>query len=235
MLMPKRTKYRKMMQGPDDRARPTAGSTIAFGEFGLQATGAGLDQQPPDRGCPPRDHQLPEARWQGLDSDLPGQAGDAEAGRNPHGFRQGQPGVLGRRGQAGPDHVRDRRRVRGSRPKRRCAAPAMKMPMDCRFVERAADRRRRRLERSEHVDEPRRRWRHEAGRDSRAGRRADSTSSSTELHAEWRNLRFQEAVGQLTATARIRQIRKDIARIHTIRTEREIERAWRCGRRQRRR
>ena len=44
-----------------------------------------------------------------------------------------------------------------------------------------------------------------------------------ELLAEWRNLRFQEAVGQLTATARIRQIRKDIARIRTIQTEREIE------------
>jgi large subunit ribosomal protein L29 len=44
-----------------------------------------------------------------------------------------------------------------------------------------------------------------------------------DLQAEWRNLRFQEAVGQLTATARIRQIRKDIARIRTIQTEREIE------------
>ena len=33
---------------------------------------------------------------------------------------------------------------------------------------------------------------------------------------------FQEAVGQLTATARTRQIRKDIARIKTIQTEREI-------------
>lgn len=43
-----------------------------------------------------------------------------------------------------------------------------------------------------------------------------------ELQAEWRTLRFQEAVGQLTATARIRQIRKDIARIRTIQTEREI-------------
>ena len=43
------------------------------------------------------------------------------------------------------------------------------------------------------------------------------------LLAEWRNLRFQEAVGQLTATARTRQIRKDIARIKTIQTEREIE------------
>lgn len=44
-----------------------------------------------------------------------------------------------------------------------------------------------------------------------------------ELYSEWRDLRFQEAVGQLTATARIRQIRKDIARIRTIQTEREIE------------
>ncbi len=40
-----------------------------------------------------------------------------------------------------------------------------------------------------------------------------------ELHTEWRDLRFQEAVGNLTATSRIREIRKDIARVHTIRTE----------------
>ena len=45
----------------------------------------------------------------------------------------------------------------------------------------------------------------------------------TDLLAEWRSLRFQQAVGQLTATARTRQIRKDIARIKTIQTEREIE------------
>jgi len=45
----------------------------------------------------------------------------------------------------------------------------------------------------------------------------------SDLLGEWRALRFQEAVGQLTATARIRQIRKDIARIKTIQTEREIE------------
>jgi large subunit ribosomal protein L29 len=43
------------------------------------------------------------------------------------------------------------------------------------------------------------------------------------LLSEWRGLRFQQAVGQLTATARTRQIRKDIARIKTIQTEREIE------------
>ncbi|MDP9364321.1 MAG: 50S ribosomal protein L29, partial [Chloroflexota bacterium] len=39
-----------------------------------------------------------------------------------------------------------------------------------------------------------------------------------DLHEEWRDLRFQEAIGQLTATARTRAIRKTIARIHTIRT-----------------
>jgi large subunit ribosomal protein L29 len=42
-----------------------------------------------------------------------------------------------------------------------------------------------------------------------------------ELHAEWRDLRFQEAVGQLTATSRTKQIRKDIARILTIIGENE--------------
>lgn len=47
----------------------------------------------------------------------------------------------------------------------------------------------------------------------------------TELHQELRDLRFQEAVGQLTATARPAQIRRDIARIHTIRTEMESQTA----------
>ena len=40
-----------------------------------------------------------------------------------------------------------------------------------------------------------------------------------ELYGEWRDLRFQEAVGQMTATSRIRLIRKDIARIKTIQGE----------------
>lgn len=44
-----------------------------------------------------------------------------------------------------------------------------------------------------------------------------------DLHSEWRTHRFDEAIGKLTATARIKQIRKDIARIHTIRTERQMD------------
>ncbi len=43
----------------------------------------------------------------------------------------------------------------------------------------------------------------------------------SELHRELRDLRFQDAVGQFTATSRPREIRKAIARIHTIRTEKE--------------
>lgn len=49
-----------------------------------------------------------------------------------------------------------------------------------------------------------------------------------DLHEEWRDLRFQEAIGQLTATSRTREIRKTIARIHTIRTERTTDAAARA-------
>ena len=36
------------------------------------------------------------------------------------------------------------------------------------------------------------------------------------LKKEQFNLRFQQATGQMENTARVRQIRRDIARIHTI-------------------
>lgn len=45
-----------------------------------------------------------------------------------------------------------------------------------------------------------------------------------ELREEWRQLRFDQAVGRLQNTSRIGQIRRDIARIKTIQTERVIER-----------
>jgi large subunit ribosomal protein L29 len=43
-----------------------------------------------------------------------------------------------------------------------------------------------------------------------------------ELRTEWRDLRFDEAVGKLTNPMRIRQIKREIARIKTIETERRI-------------
>ncbi|MBX3071785.1 MAG: 50S ribosomal protein L29 [Thermomicrobiales bacterium] len=59
----------------------------------------------------------------------------------------------------------------------------------------------------------------------RALSEAQIETTLTELHEEWRNLRFQEAVGQLTDNARIRTIRKDIARILTVQHERRIDAA----------
>jgi large subunit ribosomal protein L29 len=59
--------------------------------------------------------------------------------------------------------------------------------------------------------------------DVRALSEAQLDIQLNELHDEWRNLRFQEAIGRLTDTARIKKIRKDIARIKTIRGEREFE------------
>ncbi len=41
-----------------------------------------------------------------------------------------------------------------------------------------------------------------------------------ELKKEALNLRFQRASGQLEATARIRQVRRDIARVRTVMGER---------------
>ena len=47
----------------------------------------------------------------------------------------------------------------------------------------------------------------------------------TELKGELFNLRFQLATGQLDNPMRIRQVRKDIARVKTILRERELKAA----------
>ncbi len=79
MLMPKRTKYRKMMKG---RMTGIAyrGSTISFGEYGLQALEPAWINSRQIEVSPSISNQLFEAWWQGLDPDLPGQAGHEEAG-----------------------------------------------------------------------------------------------------------------------------------------------------------
>lgn len=46
-----------------------------------------------------------------------------------------------------------------------------------------------------------------------------------EMHQELFNLRFQLATGQLRNTARLSQVRRDIARLRTILRERELA-AW---------
>ena len=42
------------------------------------------------------------------------------------------------------------------------------------------------------------------------------------LKDELFNLRFQQATGQLSDTARLKTVKKDIARIKTVMTEREL-------------
>lgn len=47
-------------------------------------------------------------------------------------------------------------------------------------------------------------------------------SKVNELKTEWQSLRFDEAVGKLTDSTRIRKIKRDIARVKTIQTERVL-------------
>ena len=49
------------------------------------------------------------------------------------------------------------------------------------------------------------------------------TEKIAELKKEQFNLRFQKATGQLENTSRVRQVRRDIARIKTIQNQRAAE------------
>ena len=59
-------------------------------------------------------------------------------------------------------------------------------------------------------------------KDLRANNPQDLVAKLGELKAELFNLRFQLATGQLENTARIKFVKKDIARINTVLTERKI-------------
>lgn len=51
----------------------------------------------------------------------------------------------------------------------------------------------------------------------------------TQCHSRWRELRFDDAVGKLTNTSEIRKLRRTIARVHTILTERRMGAAVAAG------
>lgn len=53
------------------------------------------------------------------------------------------------------------------------------------------------------------------------------TTAMAEAKEELFNLRFQLATSQLVNTARLKDVKKDIARINTVMREREIE-EWRA-------
>ena len=52
--------------------------------------------------------------------------------------------------------------------------------------------------------------------------RAELNAKVVELKEELFNLRFQNATGQLESHGRLRAVRKDIARIYTVLTERDL-------------
>jgi large subunit ribosomal protein L29 len=52
--------------------------------------------------------------------------------------------------------------------------------------------------------------------------RGELNTKVTELKEELFTLRFQAATGQLESHGRLRAVRKDIARIYTVLTEREL-------------
>lgn len=55
----------------------------------------------------------------------------------------------------------------------------------------------------------------------RAMQTADIEGKIKDLKRQLFDLRFQAAVGQLTDTAQLKNIKKDIARMYTVLTERE--------------
>jgi large subunit ribosomal protein L16 len=137
MLQPKRTKYRKQFKG---RIKGVAkgGTALNFGSYGLKAL-------EPDR---VNARQIEAARraitrhmkragrvWIRIFPDVPVTSKPTEVRM---GKGKGSVGLLGGQGQAGPDHVRNRRR------QRRIAREALrlgaaKLSVKTRFVQRIAE------------------------------------------------------------------------------------------------
>ena len=137
MMQPKRTKYRKRHKERND-GLTKAGAELNFGAFGMKATTNARDHRASDRGGAAGDHAPSQARRPGLDPDLPGPAGEQEAGRGAHGQGQGLSRVLGGAGQGRPDDVRDRRRA-GGLAQEAIRRGAAKLPLRTRFVARVGE------------------------------------------------------------------------------------------------
>ena len=182
MLSPKRVKHRKQHRGRKRRAlaRPDQGAVRRVRPQGARGR---LAHQPPDRGRPYRDDPQDQAWRQGLDQRLSRQALHEEAGRDPHGLRQGLARGLGRRRQAGPRDVRAGRRARAARP--RGDAPGR--PQAARQDEVRACARTTR-------------W-HERHASCATWTTTSSSSTSATARRELFGLRFQHATGELENTA----------------------------------
>src|SRR5215207_4445468 len=166
-------------------------------------SGAGLDNEQADRGGAYRDDAEDQAWREGLDQHLPPQARDQEARRDEDGQRQGEPRVVRGRRQARPRNVRDERRERGP------GAPGH----DARCPE-APDQ------------DPlpgARRWPVVKATEARELDVEELEERLAETRRELFNLRFQHATGQLENTGQLKEVRKNIARLLTVLTQKKQE------------
>src|SRR4051794_20758023 len=168
-----------------------------------QGSRAGLADQPPDRGRSYRHDAQDQARRQGVDQRLPGQVLHEEAGRDPHGLRQGLPRGVGRRRQARPRDVRALGRGREPRP--RGDAPGR--PQAAREDQVRDERGRALMKASELRD-----LSDEKLRETIATARRDVFG-----------LRLQHATGELENTAGMRGAKRDLARALTVARQRGLD------------
>src|SRR6266496_1600467 len=178
-----------------------------FRRCGTSDPGARLDHRASDRGRTDRHDPRRQARRENLDPYLPRQADHQETGGNPHG--QGERGArgLGRRGQAGPDPLRDggARRDAGARSAGACR-------------------------RQDRVEDPLRYAAFPDGdgmkkkeRETLAQQGFDDLAEKEKQlkEASWK-LRLQQDTGQLENPSRLRVLRRDIARVKTYRRALEL-------------
>ena len=200
MLQPKRTKFRKEFKG---RIHGTAkgGTLLNFGAFGLKALEperVTARQIEAARRAITRQMKRAGRVWIRIFPDVPVSKKPTEVRM---GKGKGAPEFWAARVAARPHHVRDRRRRRDAGP--RGAPPRRRQAAD--------PHARRHAHRRVAGDED-----HE-GRWTSAPRRPTSSSDElASLKKEQFNLRFQRATGQLEKTARVREVRRDIARVKTI-------------------
>ena len=207
MLQPKRTKYRKAHKGRIHGAAK-GGTALNFGAYGLKAIEPGRITARQIEAARRADHAPPQARRAGSGSassrtcrcraSRPRCAWAAARARRNSGSCRVKPGRIMFELDGVPRDI----------AREAFALAAAKLPIKTRFVTRLG-------EEALSDEDPR----------TSAPRRPDQLKGElTTLKKEAFNLRFQRASGQLENTARVRQVRRDIARIKTI-----LERAARRG------
>ena len=203
MLMPKKVKYRKQQRGRM-AGKAWRGSDVSFGDYGLKA------MEP----CWMTDRQIEAARvamtrfikrggkiWVRVFPDKPITKKPQETRM---GKGKGAPEQWVCVVRPGPDPVRDGRRDRGRRARGAMQLAAAKLPIKTKFATRFAA--------GEGVMK--------VGGAARAvGRRA--ARAEKDLDDQLFRLRIQKSMGQLEAPAKVRDVRRDLARVKTMLREKQ--------------